>query len=64
MNCTKLAGFDVLVVYGSVVIDELHKDCLGSKRGKSRVLAVAQFVQVDRPSLFIQSRVLVPLALA
>ena len=27
-------------------IDELHKDCLGSRRGKSRILAVAQ---VDRP---------------
>ena len=34
-------------------INDLHKDCLGSRRGKSRILAVAQ---VDRPGLVMQSR--------
>ena len=34
-------------------INDLHKDCLGSRRGKSRILAV---VQVDRPGLVMQSR--------
>ena len=34
-------------------IDDLHKDCLGSRRGKSRILAV---VQVDRPGLVMPSR--------
>ena len=33
-------------------IDDLHKDCLGSRRGKSRILAVAQ---VDRPGSFVRN---------